>query len=473
MRLERLDLTPYGRFADRSLALSRQASLHVVLGRNESGKTTTLSAIGDLLFGFPKDTAYGFEHDQKLLRVGGALTLADGSRLDLRRRKGNKDTLLDSADRPVAEEPLRRALGLIDRKAFENEFGLTTQALREGGRRLLEAGGALADTLAAGSAALSALNALRKRLNEEADSLFSPRKSAKPFYESLARHAEATTKLRDAVVTADALKEADEAVLQAEARLNDLKARHEEAGRAVSRRRRALRVREKLTRLDAVAAEHAGLADLPEVAGLADARRALESDRARQVELATLAAEDARDAAERAALGLDPALLAQGAAIEGLGHDLGAVRKAEEDLPRRQEALEQTRARLDEIARRLGVDNHAALIASAPSDAALARAKTLMEKRARARERRVEAMNRRRAAEEARARLAPPSANEAADPAPLKRRLDGFADALAEAERHARERAQAEREARALAEDAAALDPPDRRSRRARTAGTS
>jgi uncharacterized protein YhaN len=460
VRLERLDLAPYGRFADRSLALSPQASLHVVFGRNESGKTTTLSAIGDLLFGFPKDTAYGFEHDQRLLRIGGALRLADGTRLDLRRRKGNKDTLLDLADRPVSEEPLRRALGAIDRKAFENEFGLTTQGLRAGGQRLLEAGGALAETLAAGSASLSALNELRKRLSEEAEGLFGARRSKeKPFYVALDRHADATARLRDAVVTADALKEADEAVLEAQARLTDLKARHEEAGRSVSRRRRALRVRDKLARLDAVAAELTALADLPQIAALAEARRALEDDRARQSDLARLSAEDARDAAERAALGLDPALLAQGAAIDGLSHDIGAVRKAEEDLPRRQEALEQTLARLDEIARRLGLDGASAVVAAAPSDAALARAKALIDKRARVGERRTEALGRRRAALEARERLGAAATSEAADPAPLKRRLDGFADALAEAERLTRERAQAEREARALGEEAAALDP--------------
>ena len=128
--IERLDLAPYGRFADRALNLSRGAALHVVLGANESGKTTTLSAIGDLLFGFPGQTDYAFQHDQRLLRVGGAFTLADGSRLDIRRRKGNKDTLLDAENKPISEAPLLRALGAIERKAFETEFGLSQRALR-------------------------------------------------------------------------------------------------------------------------------------------------------------------------------------------------------------------------------------------------------------------------------------------------------------------------------------------------------
>ena len=35
MRLERLTLAPYGRFADRTLSFRPGASLHVVLGANE------------------------------------------------------------------------------------------------------------------------------------------------------------------------------------------------------------------------------------------------------------------------------------------------------------------------------------------------------------------------------------------------------------------------------------------------------
>ena len=53
--------------------------------------------------------------------------------------------------------PLVRALGAVDRKTFEGEFGLTSERLREGGRALLKAGGSLAETLAASSAGLTAL----------------------------------------------------------------------------------------------------------------------------------------------------------------------------------------------------------------------------------------------------------------------------------------------------------------------------
>ncbi len=64
-------------------------------GRNEAGKTTILNAIADLLFGFGARTDYDFQHDGKFLRIGATLRLADGRELKLRRRKGNKNTLID------------------------------------------------------------------------------------------------------------------------------------------------------------------------------------------------------------------------------------------------------------------------------------------------------------------------------------------------------------------------------------------
>ena len=55
MRLNRLDLTRYGKFTDRSLDFGApapgKADLHIVYGPNEAGKSTALSAFLDLLFG--------------------------------------------------------------------------------------------------------------------------------------------------------------------------------------------------------------------------------------------------------------------------------------------------------------------------------------------------------------------------------------------------------------------------------------
>jgi uncharacterized protein YhaN len=462
VRLERLQLAPYGRFADRALSFRPDAALHVVLGANESGKTTTLAAIGDLMFGFPARTTYGFAHDQSALRVAGLFRLGDGSAIEIRRRKGNKNTLVDAADRPISEDALRRALGAIDRKTFESEFGLTARALREGGEALLRAGGGLAETLAASSAGLGALSRLRDKIAAEADALFTPRRAAsKSFYLALDRHEEAEKRLRDAVVTAETLKAAEAAVLGARAREVDLKAQHEETGRALARWQRAQRTAGKLARLDALARELEAFADLPGASTqtLVDARAALAEATALRADLERLAADETADQTAIGALAVDSALLEQGDAIDGLRERLGAVRKAQDDLPRRVEAHQAAQGQLDDLARRLGFPDHAALLAAPPTDPEIARARALIAARRRAEEKHADALAARDKALAERDRLRGTSGEAAIDPEPLRRRLATLADVVGDADRLRRERAACDAETRTIGEEAARLEP--------------
>lgn len=186
MRFTRLDLERYGRFEDKTLLFRPDATLHVVLGANEGGKTTALTAIADLLYGISTSTIYNFQHDNKNLRIGAELLLRDGGRLSFRRRKGNQNTLLDANDEPLPDDFLGRALGTVSRDVFNKEFGLTAASLRQGGEELLKAGGKLAETLATGSAGLSALSIVRGTISGEADGLFTTRRSgSKEFYMAL------------------------------------------------------------------------------------------------------------------------------------------------------------------------------------------------------------------------------------------------------------------------------------------------
>ena len=92
MRIEYLVLDRYGIFSDRKLSFHPEAALHVVRGANEAGKTSALSAIGDLLFGFNARTDYDFRHDSKTLRIGGCFRHSDGRTITARRRKGKPDS---------------------------------------------------------------------------------------------------------------------------------------------------------------------------------------------------------------------------------------------------------------------------------------------------------------------------------------------------------------------------------------------
>ena len=278
MRFERLALERYGAFTGRTLTFRPDARLHVILGPNEAGKTTALSAIGDLLFGFPDRTSLDFRPRGTDAAGRGAAAPARRHGADLSPPQGRKNTILDEDDQPLADDPLVALLGGVTRQSFDTEFGLTAEALRRGGDALVEAGGRLAETLAASSAGLSALARARQRLDQEADELFAPRRSeSRTFYVAADRHAAAERQLRDAIVTADALKTADDAVREAAAWLDKVTAEHAAIGRDLARLQRATRTRPRLVRLDGLRAELAGFADLADVPADAAAawRRAL------------------------------------------------------------------------------------------------------------------------------------------------------------------------------------------------------
>ncbi|MGX7743711.1 AAA family ATPase [Rhodopseudomonas parapalustris] len=463
MRIEQLTLERYGIFTDRVLSFAPQASLHVVLGANEAGKTSALTAIGDLLFGFGARTDYDFKHDSKLLRIGGSFRHSDGRLIGARRRKGNKNTLLDADDRALPDDHFAALLGDVSRVTFDREFGMTAQALREGGTKLLSAGGDLAETLAASSAGMAELSRIKDRLQQQADDLFTPRKSAsKPFYLAADRRDAADKELRDAIVTREALRQLQAAVQDAEAELERLKTDHAACGGKLARWQRTLRVRSQLARLDRIETELNALADLPAVAEpiLAEWRTALDSKTSLEAEVAALDAAAAADAAELATIDVDEALLAEAGTIEALRERLGAVRKAATDLPRRRHDRAVAEAALDDSARRLGLASHVELLASLPTEPALADARDRIEKMRRTTQELAELEGKHaRAKRELDSAAATGDDPHLVDLEPLRQRFEALGDVPAQEDRLRRERAALAVEFEALGNALAALDP--------------
>jgi chromosome segregation protein len=470
VRIEQLALERYGIFTDRIVPFAPQASLHIVLGANEAGKTSALTAIGDLLFGFGGRTDYDFKHDSKLLRLGGSFRHSDGRLITARRRKGNKNTLLDADDQPLPDDHLAALLGDVTRTAFNREFGMTALALREGGDELLSAGGRLAETLAASSAGMAELSRIKDRLQQQADELFTPRKSAsKPFYVAAERRDAADKDLRDAIVTRDMLRQLQGAVEQAAAELEKLKAEHAACGSTLARWQRTWRVRSPLTRLDRIEAELAEHADLPHVAEatLAEWRAALDSKIALEAEIATLDAAAAADAAEIATIHVDEALLAEAGTITALRERLGAVRKAASDLPRRRHDRASAEAALDDCARKLGLASHVELLAALPTEPALAEARDRLEQMRRTTQELADIEARHeRARRESEAQAATSDDPHLVDLEPLRQRFEALGDIPAQEERLRRDRAALTVELEAIGHAVAALDPapgtPDR-----------
>ncbi|HEY6761996.1 MAG TPA: AAA family ATPase [Baekduia sp.] len=199
IRIARLDLERWGHFDGRSVTFAGGDALHVVYGPNEAGKSTTRRAVSALLFGVPARTRDTFGRPGADLRVGALLELGEdaGAAVEVVRRKGLKNTLLDAAGAPLDEALLQGALGGLTAAVHAGLFEITHESLVEGGQELLAGRGAVGESLFAAAAGTARLHAVLKHLEADADALFSTRPSKKELNVLLARHAEVARVLRD------------------------------------------------------------------------------------------------------------------------------------------------------------------------------------------------------------------------------------------------------------------------------------
>jgi uncharacterized protein YhaN len=199
IRIARLDLERWGHFDGRRLTFGQAGRLHVVFGANEAGKSTTRRAISALLFGVPERTTDTFGRPGADLRVGALLEL-DGTAVEVVRRKGRKNTLLDADGEILDPAPLDRALGGLSGEVHAGLFEITHDSLVAGGHELLAGRGAVGESLFAAAAGTSRLHALLRRLEGDADAVFTPLGRKKDLNVLLAQHAEAVRTLRDAAL---------------------------------------------------------------------------------------------------------------------------------------------------------------------------------------------------------------------------------------------------------------------------------
>jgi chromosome segregation protein len=467
VRLASLTLEKYGPFENRTLTFREGAALHVVYGRNEAGKSMTLRALSDLFCGFPARidsedfrTARFRSAD---LRIGATLVHADGRSLVFRRRSGRSNTLLGATDSEKGDEArFREFAGAPERDEFETEFGLTAEALRRGGKALLDAGGRLAETLAAGSGQLSALNRVRTELEIDAAAYYIANGRSRKLNEALERYRSADKALRESIVTSDALKRARDAFESAEERCKDINERHREIERRRALLERAKRTHQKLRLLSEAVARLNAFAMDAEVDD--DTLAAWEKALGRRADLARLVADAQAKLKEideaAAAIKLAPELVAGGAEIEQLVGALGAASKSREDLPKREDSARAARGKLEQAAHALGLPDAQVLIERMPNDIALTRGRELLRARAALDLAREGAASRLAKAQARQRALEQSGAARTEDPANIARAFAAFADLPAVATRLRSQASDIDQQGAALARDAQRLLPP-------------
>ncbi|MDG3577167.1 AAA family ATPase [Rhizobium sp. YJ-22] len=385
MRFDCLDLLRYGALTDRMLQFNPAASLHIVYGPNEAGKSSALSAIGDLLFGYPRATAhYSFLHDPAQLRIGAAIAARNGETLRFRRRRGTKNTLLADDDKETAlrEDALVPFLGSLNREIFKRAFGLDSHDLREGGRAMLESGGEIGTLLFSAASGLMGLRKLRQSLDDEAATIFGPRKKQEhSFFQAVerydnARHSESQLELR----SSDWKKLVGEAG-ELEAQLASLQEERRKSRARLEQLRGLKKLQPLVQEIDRETAALAAFSDLDGLpAGFAEAlTQALDQRRTATDSLRREAETVERLSTESGGIEVDAGLLAVAAEITTLFADTGGYTKARRDLPAIEREVATYDANLSHLARRLGLGDAEELESRQPSDADLARLKRLAD----------------------------------------------------------------------------------------------
>ncbi len=388
MRIQRLDLLRYGRFTDTHIELPAGPSdIHILFGPNEAGKSTALCAIEDLLFGIDPASLYNFLHDSSSMRVGAVLQNGE-TKLEVRRRKGRKDTLLTPRDVPVpsGSAALVPYLEGVDRTFFSRMFSLDHGRLRKGGQEILEARDEVGQMLFSASAGLSGLRGELKSLNDEADGLWTSRKAAhRKYYQAAERLDVADKQLREHTVSAVKWQETKRASDDAQETYDALEKQIEQVSteqRKLSRIRRVYRDSKKITILADQIAALGEVVPLPENAysSLESSERELASATAR---VETLNEDLEREWHQRDALTLNEDLLLRNDDIQQFHKRRIEVQKEKADLPNRRAELAIAEGKLRRAAQDLEWESNdiAQVMTQIPQRAKIAAVRSMLNSR--------------------------------------------------------------------------------------------
>lgn len=223
MRFSMLSLPAFGFFTDYVINFSDERPFNFLFGLNEAGKSTILRAITDFLYGFPHQSHDSYLHTASNLRVHGCIKYSGGKELELIRRKGRKNTLIDREGRTYDELLLQQILGNIDRTRFSIMFGMDHHTLRKGGESILKGGGTVGESLFEAASGISGLRDIFRKLEEETGKLYRPQSSKLSINAQINAYKEAKTKIVQSSLLLPDWKEREKAYKEEESKVKELR----------------------------------------------------------------------------------------------------------------------------------------------------------------------------------------------------------------------------------------------------------
>lgn len=359
MRLRRLDLTRYGKFTDYSIDFGEHVAgtpdLHIIYGLNEAGKSTALSGYLDLLFGIEERTRYGFLHQGKAMEIGACLEF-EGQAHEFKRVKQRSNSLLDAHGQPVNEAILSAPLAGLTRDAYRMMFSLDDQTLEDGGNAILESKGDLGELLFSASAGIAGISFILDTTIAEADGIFRKRASSTKIAGLKRQIAELKSQRDDIDVQASAYRTLMTALEQAEAaydaamkEIGTAKARHDEIAHVL----RAHPLAAEYRRGEEQLSQYADLPHPPAEWASALPDLIVEETRL-QTELTGITQREQKVREELEGLVVENSLLEMADQLDQLSDAAARYATAQEDLPKRKQALSESNRKVDLILAAIG-----------------------------------------------------------------------------------------------------------------------
>ena len=359
MRIERLSLDRFGHFTDRTFDFGPAGEghdFHIIYGPNEAGKTTTMEAVLRLFYGFPLREGYAFKHPRSNLQVSATLDI-DGVRREVSRLPTRGASLVDGTGTALPEAALSAHLAGLSEQDYRRLLCLDDETIERGGEEIANAEGDIGRLLFSAAAGVADLSEVLDGVRDRADALWKKRGRTTRMAELKRELSEVEGEIRQRDVSASSWKALKRDLSRAQDAERDIRARRDALMADKARTealRRALPLIDELQEIETALAPCAAYPerldfDPEHLVGLRSERRLTAQTIERLTdEIATLGT-------DRAALTVDPALLALASALQDLDDLAARDRTATLDLDRRQADLGEAETAMRQAARDLGV----------------------------------------------------------------------------------------------------------------------
>lgn len=331
--------------------------LYLIYGPNETGKSTLLQVLIDLLFGGKADPNM-YESASRIH----AIVEDKGKEYKIHRRKRYSNIEVDRNKDGLSEEDIARLLGGYTKEQYELLFGFDHERLRAGGESLLASEGQAGISLFETGGGLQNLQRLLSELDERSKELLEPgfrANSKRKINVAVRSFNDAMHDLRNAGLKGDDYEKLRSDVLDKEELVKKLNEKKKQYDQEKNKYERIKRIRNKVFELENL---RASLADFGDFTPLPDEyddwipKKVAELDQEKTALQSLLAEKQAREN-EMAEIEIDHEILALGEEIDRLNEELGQYKTRKyEEVPQEKEQLEQLKISAREIFHRLAPD---------------------------------------------------------------------------------------------------------------------